>query len=115
MRFIGSSNCLLSPSVVCQNHSGHSAYLELVPFSFAEDYEEFFSEVAIEWIKIGAEVGCMPVPHWGKGFETIPDHRQYIREVFGKRIELFKAKRAEMNVDPTNMFVTEELKEIFQL
>ena len=115
MRFIGSTNCLLSPSVVSQNRSGHTAYVEMVPYGFTANYAQLFREVATEWIRIGTEVSCKPVPHWGKGFETIPNHHQYIREVYGINIEQFKAKRAEMNVDPNNMFVTEELKKIFQL
>ena len=76
---------------------------------------QFFTEVAKKWMSLP---GAKPLPHWGKMWPegSVPSRKEYIQEGYGKdTIDKFKKVRADLKVDPNNMFTNKYLCDIFDL
>jgi len=104
VRFIRNSNCWLSPAF----GEGHTCFIEILSYMDRAAWHQFSADVAGEWLKLpGAK------PHWAKEFAHIPGIIAHIHAVQGANIAQFNRIKAELQLDPTDMFVNDLLRRIF--
>ena len=104
VRFIHSSDCWLSPAF----GPGHTCYIEILGRTHASDWERFSGEVAQQWLQLP-----QARPHWAKGYRHIPGVLEHIKRTMGADIARFNRIKEQLQLDPDQMFVNDELKEIF--
>jgi FAD binding domain/D-arabinono-1,4-lactone oxidase len=104
VRFIGNSNCWLSPAF----GEGHTCYIEILGRTHPRDWERFSGEVAQKWLQLP-----QARPHWAKEFQHIPGVIEHIRREMGTNIAHFHRIKEQLRVDPDQMFVNTTLQEIF--
>ena len=110
MRVIKKSDALLCPASIGDEE--HIAYIEVLSTSGTPGYEQFFTDVATEWVKLGG------IPHWQKQWEflneTKPDMDifSYLRKKYGKNIERFLKVHDELKLDPDELFMNDTMKKL---
>jgi hypothetical protein len=106
VRFIHNSQCWLSPAY----GEGHTCYIEILSRARYPTYwKQFSSQVAQDWLSLpGAR------PHWAKEFQHIPDIIPFLKTAYGENIARFNQIKAELGVDPDDMFMNPTLQEIFR-
>ena len=108
MRVMKKSDTLLCPASLGDEE--HVAYIEVLSTEGTPGYEEFFTEVAMEWVKLGG------VPHWHKQWEFLQtedfDIFSYIRSKYEKNIDKFMEVYHGLNLDPTGIFMNETMKKL---
>ncbi|WP_445632757.1 FAD-binding protein [Nostoc sp. DSM 114161] len=104
VRFINSSQCLLSPGF----GEGHTCFIEILSRADRKEWELFSSEVATEWLKLPNAL-----PHWAKEIEHIPGIIEHIKSKIGKNIAEFNKIKIELQLDPDNIFMNDFLRRIF--
>lgn len=110
MRVIKKSDALLCPASIGDEE--HVAYIEVLSTTGTPGYEQFFTDVAKEWVKLGG------VPHWQKQWEFLnelqPDMEifSYVREKYGKNIEEFLKVYDQLHLDPDGVFMNDTMKKL---
>ncbi len=95
VRFIGSSNALLTPAY----GQGLTCYIEIMWMGRPKGWAELSSELCLEWLKVP---GAMP--HWSKEFEHVPDVVSILRASLGDRRTRFLDALASTEIDPDRVF-----------
>jgi FAD binding domain/D-arabinono-1,4-lactone oxidase len=103
MRFIGSSEALLSPAY----GPGITCYIEALCVGRSLGWETFTRDLCTEWLKIPGAL-----PHWVKEFEHVPGVMPLSRERLGERRRRFLAALEQSGVDPGRMFVNPLLERL---
>ena len=102
-----------SDTLICPASLGeeeHVAYIEVLSTDGTPGYEEFFTEVAMEWVKLGG------VPHWQKQWDFLQENFDifsYLRHKYGENMDKFKQVYHELNIDPSGIFMNETMKKLF--
>jgi hypothetical protein len=104
VRFIGSSNALLTPAF----GEGITCYVEIMWMGRPNGWAELSSELCLEWLKVP---GAMP--HWSKEFEHVPGVVPIIRASLGDRRVRFLDALAKSGVDPERVFWNPLLRRLF--
>ena len=104
VRFIHNSDCLLSPAY----GKGHTCYIEILSHAHQPKWEAFSGQIAREWLGL-----THARPHWAKEFRHIPGVVDHIKREMGENIATFNEIKAQLGVDPSNMFMNDTLREIF--
>jgi hypothetical protein len=104
VRFIQNSSCWLSPAYGV----GHTCYIEILSSSQTRGWKQFSGEVAQQWLQLP-----QARPHWAKEFRHIPGIVPYIRREMGANIARFNEIKERLEVDPDQMFVNDDVKELF--
>jgi hypothetical protein len=102
-RFVGHSRALLSPAY--GEPGEHHCYLEMLSVRDTEGHEDYFDEVAAQWMAADEMVAR---PHWGKYFHKIPGIVPYVHRRMGEQIRRFNQVRASFDAGGT--FMTPQLK-----
>ncbi len=71
-------------------------------------WEAFSGQIAREWLGL-----THARPHWAKEFRHIPGVVDHIKREMGENIATFNEIKAQLGVDPSNMFMNDTLREIF--
>ena len=107
IRVIEKSECLLCPATKRENDttSTHTAFLEILSFAGTQNYQEFFREVAIEWIRLGG------VPNWCKQWTFLDRDGifEHIRSHYGSKLTTFESYRQNLS-DP--MFLNKTMEKL---
>ena len=111
MRVLKKSDALLSPASIGDEE--HVAFIEVLSTTGTRGYEQFFTEVSMEWIKLGG------VPHWQKQWEFLEKQTSsnfeifsYLRDKYGKNIETFVKVLGELKLDPDGIFMNDMMKKV---
>ena len=104
VRFIRNSNCWLSPAY----GAGHTCYIEILSGIHTRGWKQFSGEVAQQWLQL-----LQARPHWAKEFRHIPGIVPYLRREMGANIARFNEIKERLQVDPDQMFVNDDVEEIF--
>jgi FAD/FMN-containing dehydrogenase len=104
VRFIQSSECLLSPAY----GEGHTCYIEILSSARNHGWKKFSGEVAQQWLQLPHAR-----PHWAKEFRHIPGVIEYIQREVGPNIARFNQIKERLRLDPDQMFMNRALEEIF--
>ncbi|BAZ11757.1 FAD linked oxidase domain-containing protein [Calothrix sp. NIES-4071] len=104
VRFINGSQCLLSPAF----GEGHTCFIEILSRADQKEWEQFSSEVALQWLKLPKAL-----PHWAKEFEHIPGITTHIRREMGDNINIFNDIKQRLKLDIDNIFMNDLLMKIF--
>jgi hypothetical protein len=108
MRVMQKSESLLCPASI--GDETHITYIEVLSTTGTRGYEQFFTEVAMEWIKLGG------IPHWHKQWEFLQesfDIFSYLRNKYGKNMETFMKVHEALKVDPDGIFMNDTMKKLF--
>ena len=108
MRVMQKSESLLSPASI--GDEKHITYLEVLSTTGTRGYEQFFTDVAMAWIKLGG------IPHWQKQWEFMQesfDIISYLRKKYGKNMETFMKVHEALNVDPDGIFMNDTMRKLF--
>jgi hypothetical protein len=103
-RFIHNSDCWLSPAF----GEGHTCYIEVLSAADPAHWRRFSGEVGREWLTLPHAL-----PHWAKEYKQIPGVTDHIKREMGANIARFNRIKAELKVDPDDMFVNPTLAEVF--
>jgi L-gulonolactone oxidase len=95
-RFIGGSDCFLSPA----RGNALTAYIEILGNHRHPEWTAFASAVGREWLKLPKAR-----PHWGKEYDFIPGIEAHVRAALGDDLRRFLRVRDELGVDPDRLFV----------
>jgi D-arabinono-1,4-lactone oxidase/FAD binding domain len=95
MRFIGTSDALLTPAY----GEGTTCYIEIMWRGRPKGWVEFTSELCRQWLKVPGAL-----PHWSKEFEHISGIVPIVRENLGDRRERFLSALAASGLDPEQRF-----------
>jgi hypothetical protein len=108
MRVMKKSKALLCPASV--GNEEHIAFIEILSTSGTRGYEQFFTEVGMEWIKLDG------VPHWQKQWELLnqPNFNvfEYLRGKYGKNLDTFLSIYKQLDLDPDGIFMNETMKKL---
>ena len=110
MRVIKKSDTLLCPASLGDEEN--VAYVEVLSMDGTHGYKEFFTEVALEWIKLGG------VPHWQKQWDFLQNVKSpvdiftYLRGKYAKNMDTFMQVYRDLNVDPNGIFMNETMKKL---
>jgi hypothetical protein len=103
MRFIGSSEALLTPAY----GDGLTCYIEIMWMGRPKGWDEFSSDLCREWLKVPGAL-----PHWSKEFEHVRDVVSIMRQNLGDRRDRFLAALAESGIDPEQGFFNALLRRV---
>ena len=109
MRVIKKSDTLLCPASLGDEE--HVAYIEVLSTEGTPGHEQFFTDVAVEWVKLGG------VPHWQKQWDFLEEHFDifsYLRSKYSKNIHAFQQVYRELNIDPNGIFMNKTMEKLFQ-
>lgn len=95
VRFIGSSNALLTPAY----GKGMTCYVEIMWMGRPTGWAEFSSELCREWLKVPGAL-----PHWSKEFEHVEDVVSIMRANLGDRRARFLTALEQSGIDPQRGF-----------
>lgn len=103
------SDTLLCPASL--GHEEHIAYIEVLSTVGTRGYEQFFTDVGMEWIDLGG------VPNWHKQWELLNQPHfnvfGYLRKKYGKNLETFMKVHRQLNFDPNLIFMNKTMEKIF--
>ena len=103
-RYIQNSSALLSPAT----GKDHTCCIEILTFTGdkrpVSDYEDYFKEIEQGWIGFPGSK-----PHWGKAIYSVP----LLKSMYGQNMVKFLQIR--QGLDPTEMFINDFLKQVFQI
>ena len=114
MRVMKKSDTLLCPASIAEGGEPYIAYIEVLSVSGTPGYEQYFTDVALAWKKLGG------IPHWQKQWTFLkdkdpedPDIFGYIRKKYGENIKTFMNVRQQLNLDPKNLFMNRTMAQVF--
>ncbi|MFT6915363.1 MAG: FAD/FMN-containing dehydrogenase [Motiliproteus sp.] len=106
-RFIESSAAILSPA----RGNKYTALIEISSYYKTDLFEEFSGRL----VQILMDELPNARAHWAKGFQFMPQAKEYIRKSYEKQIEEFLLARKSSGVDPDNLFVNDYLADLFEI
>ena len=102
-RYIKNSDAYLSPA----SGEDHTCCIEILTFTGNDrpvsSYEWYFEEIEQGWIALGGK------PHWGKAIYSVDK----LKSMYGDQMTKFLQIR--QGIDPSQMFINDFLKQVFQL
>lgn len=106
-RFIKDSDAILSSA----RGNSISCMVEIFSYYHTDLFETFAGELASAWLAALPRART----HWAKGFQFMRGYLPRLRHAFGDQLDEFLAVRAEIGVDPNNLFSNKVLDELFGL
>ena len=101
MRVIKKSDALLCPASLGDEE--HIAYIQVLSTVGTRGYEQFFTDVGMEWIDLGG------VPHWQKQWEFLNQPKfdvfGYLQGKYAKNMGTFMKVHRQLNLDPDLIFM----------
>lgn len=113
MRVLKKGTSLLCPASI--GDTTHMAYIEVLSTSGTQGYEQYFAEVAKEWIALGG------IPHWQKQWTFLKDFDigqgdqdifDYIRSKFDGNLTTFNNVRSQLEFDCDDRFLNTTMKKV---
>jgi FAD binding domain-containing protein/D-arabinono-1,4-lactone oxidase len=104
-RFIKNSDATLSPA----RGNRYTCMVEIFSYYRTDLFETFAGELATAWMTELPRAR----PHFAKGFQFMKAAIPRMREAFGEQLQGFMDVRAELGVDPGNLFSNTILDELF--
>ncbi len=104
-RFIKDSDAILSSA----RGNTISCMVEIFSYYRTDLFETFAGELASAWLAALPRART----HWAKGFQFMRGAIPKLRHAFGDQLDEFLAVRAEIGVDPNNLFSNTVLDELF--
>lgn len=113
MRVMKKSDTLLCPASITNSDSEeHIAYIEILSVSGTPGYEQYFTDVALAWKKLGG------IPHWQKQWTFLQDKDTdifgYINNKYGANLSTFMNVRQQLKLDPKNLFMNGTMEKVFE-
>ncbi len=104
VRFVHNSACWLSPAY----GAGHTCYIEVLSRAKDADWLRYSGEVGREWLALRNAM-----PHWAKEYAQVPGIVDHIKRQIGPNIARFNQIKADLKMDPDNLFMNKMLADVF--
>jgi hypothetical protein len=104
VRFVHNSACWLSPAF----GAGHTCYIEVLSRTKDADWLRYSGEVGREWLVLRSAM-----PHWAKEYAQVPGIVDHIKRQLGPNITRFNQIKADLKMDPDNLFMNKMLADVF--